>query len=98
MGEFKGTRGPWEWDGDDIWSGEEMVTALIDGYQSADVHEANAKLIAASPELLEALQTLIQGHEDKSGQDLFNIVVSGEEIQYAVEAIKKALGEDENGY
>ncbi len=94
MSEFKGTRGPWEWDDDDIWNGEEMVTALIDGYQSADVHEANAKLIAAAPELLEALRTLIYGHEDKSGQDLFNIVVPGKEIQYAVEVINKALGKN----
>lgn len=98
MKDFKGTRGPWCWEGDDIWNGEEMVTALIDGYQAADVHEANAKLIAAAPELLEALQTLIYGHEDKSGHDLFNIVVSGKEIQYAVEVINKALGENENGH
>ncbi len=98
MKEFKGTRGPWYWDGDDIWNGDEMVTALIDGYQTDNVHKANAKLIAAAPELLEALTTLVYGHENKSGEDLFNIVVSGQEIQYALQAINKALGEDENGH
>lgn len=93
MSEFKGTPGPWEWDGDDIWNGEEMVTALVDGYQPTEVHEANAKLIAASPEMLNALQALIYGHERKHGAELFNLVVTGDEIQMAVNSINKALGE-----
>jgi cation transporter-like permease len=39
----------------------------ICGYGSGDVVEANARLIAAAPELLEALENLLAVHECRGG-------------------------------
>jgi len=83
--EFKGTKGEWKITG----TGENRI--MINGssidvwwnLSSSDVLEdegkANAKLIAAAPDLLEALQgLLLNGHNDK-------------QIEISQKAINKAL-------
>lgn len=61
--EFKGTPGPWERDVRDIYPAESdyEIAIVYDGKDTSilnldkEVAEANARLIAAAPELLEAL-------------------------------------------
>lgn len=91
MGEFKGTPGPWYRGGDEngkvsINAGEYFV-ALVD---QCSAQKSNAHLIAAAPELLEALQ------------NAKFILTLGTRVDYADwrnaiqqcdEAIAKALGE-----
>lgn len=52
--------------------------------------QSNGKLIAAAPELLEALRNIVK-HQDISGGGLAKISVTR---RIAAEAIKKATGED----
>lgn len=86
--EFKGTPGPWvidEWSMTGINSESKHVALVNYSHHGlpndvyGDEHEANAHLIAAAPELLEALIEIrkLVSHHDKA--DL---------------AIKKALGEE----
>ena len=83
--EFKGTKGEWKITG----TGEQRT--MINGSSidvwwnigssavSEDEGKANAKLIAAAPDLLEALQgLLLNGHNDK-------------QIEISKSAIQKAL-------
>lgn len=67
MSEIKHTSGPWQWDDDEVWqegydteqhapwlvgpSGERILTGRIHC-----LSESDSRLIAAAPELLEALQ------------------------------------------
>lgn len=75
MSEFKGTRGPWkavyncDWEdganATSIYSSDEVYVAdVYRGYVGSedlteDEQKANARLIAAAPELLEALQDAV---------------------------------------
>lgn len=105
MKEFKGTPGPWrvsEKRGDliDIRHNNNGIGAIslnlahVVARQSwLKEAEANAKLIAAAPELLEALQELISGYEDREKSGMFDMLVHGDLIEKANSAINKALGE-----
>ena len=92
MKEFKGTPGPWENVGGwvDSRGKESKIICAIGSVstQSENIQEANANLIAAAPELLEALQNLLASVSDR---DLVGLQV-GYKIQ-AEQAIAKALGE-----
>ena len=60
MNEFKGTPGPWEVDGTEIYpvAGHRATDAICDmapGFKNAD-----AALIAAAPELLGSVQSLVE--------------------------------------
>lgn len=102
------TQGPWKWHkrkhSNTHFLANESETnddfAIIDdgsayGEYGAviDVNGDNAKLIAAAPELLEALQELISGYEDREHLGMFDMLVHGDLIQKANAAINKALGE-----
>lgn len=63
MPEFKGTPGPWMLSGKTVYAlngdGYNRFSALIqDAYTKDEELQANAQLIAAAPELLEALQSI----------------------------------------
>lgn len=96
---FKGTPGPWVTadahgpvDGGDciqeVSSEHKFFVATCCHYTSREGVKANARLIAAAPELLEALQEFV---------DLFPDVIDGDAIMPALDkgmaAIAKALGQ-----
>ena len=68
----------------DILCNDEVVATCWDDYDCVDQLRANAKLIAAAPELLDALRTLVNGCLSDSESDK---VVS---LRKAKEVIKKA--------
>ncbi|ELY4601548.1 hypothetical protein SM003_004238 [Cronobacter malonaticus] len=94
MKEFKGTPGPWT--GKDVGICRQDRAGLQLGFiMTHDENRvaecaANARLIAAAPDLLEALQDFV---------DLFPDVIDGDAIMPALDkayaAIAKAIGEEE---
>jgi len=96
MSDFKGTPGPW------VVEEDTSITSDRDGFlceahgdsTSWDEDQANANLIAAAPELLEALQDMLSGWQYIRSQhgDLYGVGWDRAE-QKAVSAIAKALGQ-----
>lgn len=104
MKEFKGTPGPWIADKtsravgpvsheDDQSYGILIPVAWVEFDQDAGIQTSNQRLIAAAPELLEALKELISGYEDREKSGMFDMLVHGDLIEKANVAINKALGE-----
>ena len=91
MKEFKGTPGPWHWDEEGLGNKNHIVFGKE--YPAEMTSKANKDLIAAAPELLEALQNLISGYEDMAEVGMFDMLCHGDEIEAANAAINKALGE-----
>lgn len=97
MEEFKGTQGKWEVVvGDDSAPGvisdigvEIAFTPTYNGDKTEQWH--NAKLIAASPELLSALQQLLGIYDDQSGK-VWTTSSKRRALDNAREAVNKALG------
>lgn len=99
MSEFKGTPGPWKYnantrqigvvDTSDTQSyGMMLSVAYIDECDHSE-YASNARLIAAAPDLLEALQNLMTRVQyDKDAKHWFT-----DEQKAARAAIAKALGE-----
>ncbi|EKY1941947.1 hypothetical protein RA231_000317 [Cronobacter turicensis] len=99
MKEFKGTPGPWSLDEfDNVVHGEEpshgwgrKETVRVSGValpgRVTEEYAANTRLVAAAPDLLEALQEFV---------DLFPDVIDGDAIMPALDkgyaAIAKAMG------
>lgn len=79
MKEFKGKPGPWHWEGKVLCNDVHIVGG--DGWTFND---ADKSLIAAAPELLEALIKLV---------DIVDDMVHGPSTDAAHAAINKALGE-----
>lgn len=71
---------------------ENYWIATMDSWDGAVDHEANAKLIAAAPELLHALNVLFNSYKQlaDSGDAGNWRLEDQEEGQLAIEAIKKA--------
>lgn len=101
MKEFKGTKGPWHYDGEDsraIFHPTEIGVRLavvdhtFDGLgwatKSTDQWKYNAKLIAAAPGLLEALQKVYAIAKQAGLQEDLDF----EEFDYMEAAINKAIG------
>lgn len=90
MSEFKGTPGPWQEKGSTIYGDGRMspVADVVhfhpDGTSWTPDDRANARLIAAAPDLLEAVQVLLMSCTYREG---------GEAHRRAEAAIAKALGE-----
>ena len=69
------TKGPWEVD--ELKSGNLFIQGnsrdytvaqvLKNHYVDDEIHKANAKLIAASPDMLEALEGMLQAYEGDAG-------------------------------
>ena len=97
MKEFKGTHGPWNYCSDEPdWvtdSNDNIAVARVTRYNtSAEAQHANAKLIAASPCLLSALQQLLEIYDDQSGK-VWTTSSKRRALDNAHAAINKALGE-----
>lgn len=97
MSEFSGTPGPWVASksdrcigpvskDDDQSYGMILPVAWVEFDNKPGHHQANANLISAAPELLEALQELVFLYEHDEGCRELT------EYKRAKEAIKKALG------
>ncbi|MDT3595662.1 hypothetical protein [Cronobacter malonaticus] len=103
MKEFKGTPGPWEW-----WTSNSFLRlssqatgkdggvidsyAMSDGHTSLSVSKADMALIAAAPDLLEALQISMKVMQEGrlvSYPEWYGV------INKARAAIAKAIGEEE---
>lgn len=92
MKEFKGTPGRWIKRGDGIVAPGDIEVAVVVNFQDDDAMNADANLIAAAPELLEALQNLYSYHcniHSLSSNDFH----AGHPVRKANAAIAKALGE-----
>lgn len=95
MKEFKGTHGPWNYCADEPdWvadSNDNIAVARVTRYNTdAEAQHANAKLIAAAPELLEALQIITPLYEALMRDCGLE---HKEMIAISRAAINKALGE-----
>src|SRR5690606_1875518 len=107
--ETKHTPGPWRADGLEIWAtkgvrfnlttvGTPMIAAVCAhaGMEGGSPAEANARLIAAAPALLEAMQQAFDfppDFFDRSDDELEQITVSGRHLRMVRAAIAKATGE-----
>lgn len=92
MSEFKGTPGPWLRSLRTVYAlnerGVNRFSALIQDAHTPDYElKANAQLIAAAPELLEALLLMLHLHDLSGGTE-------GDVTRFARAAIAKALGEE----
>ena len=96
MKEFRGTKGEWLVDDIDVIS-RETGFAICQVYDGLDTHisemdmevvNANARLMATAPELLEALQAMLERFDYKE-QSIYSF--AAEEIDVAKAVIKKAI-------
>lgn len=97
MEEFKGTRGPWNYRDDEReWvtdSNDNIAVARVTRYNTdANAQHANAKLIAASPDLLAALQQLLEIYDDQSGK-VWTTSSKRRALDNGRAAVNRALGE-----
>lgn len=108
MKEFKGTK-DWKLGSDrnnkefkeSIKTDFDVISINVDGHEghimlfgdNNEEHKANAKLIAAAPELLDALQGTLKRLNDLrgSGRISLNIQETFRDIEIAEKAINKAL-------
>lgn len=87
MKTFKGTPGPWHWEGKVLVNKDFIV-----GGDSHTFSDANKKLIASSPDLLSALQQLVEVYDSEDGKQ-WTTTSKKAAISEARAAIDKALGE-----
>lgn len=104
MKEFKGTPGPWMLDEfDNVVHGEapshgwgRKETVRVSGValpgRVTEEYAANTRLVAAAPELLEALQNMIGAFDNPVVRRKLPSDFNSEAIQSARAAIAKALG------
>lgn len=95
MNEFKGTPGRWIKRGDGIVAPGNIEVAVVVNFQDDEAMDADATLIAAAPELLEALQLLMAeqtGGNKSCGHNGFTCMCS---YNKARAAISKALVESQ---
>lgn len=59
MENAKHTPGPWEHDGYSVEGPDSRLVCNMSGWKGAGVTEANARLIAAAPEMRDALRSII---------------------------------------
>lgn len=97
MKKFKGTKGDWEFSKSRgvIFSEDCDYIADVCGTNATSEEEtANAKLIAAAPDLLKSLSRLLSACNGISGEHVVGLMDLDNASVIAEAAIKKALGED----
>jgi hypothetical protein len=101
MNEAKRTPGPWFWDCDGLWQrgdgkpypkGAAVLTASYEygSDPSVDCSDADADLIAAAPDLLEALVALV---DSLAAADEEGLIEHAPQMEAARAAIAAATGE-----
>jgi len=99
MADAKHTPGPWEYSGGGIWGmspwNARVRLADITFHRSTNgiASEANARLIAAAPDLLEAAQQTVWFIENGRELGFIPVAPSQPALDAARAAIAKALGE-----
>ena len=86
------TPGPWKADRFCIWQGETYIAGTQTGIGEA-TQQANARLMAAAPRLLEALERIIRNAGYESGEaepGLLALSVGRTELDIARAAIEEA--------
>lgn len=105
MNEFKGTPGPWELDGTEIYpvAGHHATDAICG--MAVGFSDSDAALIAAAPELLKALQDLLDSEPPLTGNPSRERLIEHWEYEksvgngyadvnlFALRTLAKALGE-----
>ncbi|MFX2663538.1 hypothetical protein [Enterobacter kobei] len=86
---FKGTPGPWHVMRGDVLDKNGRMVACIEGFCPGEIEIYDAKLIAAAPDLLEALQAMLSKAYKQNWNDQYP-----DEVSKAQAAISKALGDD----
>ena len=103
MKEFKGTRGPWHVMRGDVLDKNGRMVACIEGFCPGEIEIYDAKLIAAAPDLLEALQAIQAKMSDFiklanevgiNDADGFYLAAATDAEEQARAVISKALGEE----
>ncbi|EOW9134657.1 hypothetical protein ACQWPW_002847 [Cronobacter sakazakii] len=92
MKEFKGTPGPWHVTRGDVLDRNGRMVASVEGFCPGENEDYDADLIAAAPELLEALQLSVKAMQEGrlvSYPEWYGV------INKARAAIAKAIGEEE---
>ncbi|HCR1961872.1 TPA: hypothetical protein ONC42_000520 [Enterobacter kobei] len=89
MKEFKGTPGPWHVMRGDVLDKNGRMVACIEGFCPGEIEIYDAKLIAAAPDLLEALQKMFRAGQKQNWNERYE-----SEMSAARAAISKALGEE----
>jgi hypothetical protein len=99
------TPGPWEWywrvDEDlhadcgvfhEKYAGQAYSVCRAPRYQSQEQWEADARLITAAPDLLDALENIVASGCEDAGNGFVEITTGGGDWANAIAAIKKARG------
>ena len=98
------TKGPWHeaFTSDKTWhkgiydaDGNEVAIVKVKSAMVARRKDADARLIAAAPELLEALKELTIGVENIGGEHVTGLAGLDQRMTAAYAAIAKALGEQQ---
>ncbi|ELY2498508.1 hypothetical protein SMB59_004027 [Cronobacter muytjensii] len=89
MKEFKGTPGKWHVMRGDVLDKNGRMVACIEGFCPGENEIYDAKLIAAAPDLLEALQKMFRAGQKQNWNERYE-----SEMNAARAAINKALGEE----
>lgn len=90
MKDFKGTPGPWFIADDALGNMTHVV--LSKQYPFEMMSDENLSIITAAPELLSALQQLVEVHDSEGGKQ-WTTTSKREALANARAAIDKALGE-----
>lgn len=93
MSQFKGTPGPWFNKKTDVWDNDGYIAEVMNISDPIEVQIANAQLIAAAPELLEALQDMVTLVKKRAYPQPDKPSSDWGRAEAAQEIINKALGE-----